>query len=97
MDLLDSNKISLTTKVTVAGIDRDFVVMEIQDSQERIFWPLQELPENLRANLKAGDKLNLELKPNAESAIQTMVNQAKNSFNKEDLEAKRKLLEKLIN
>lgn len=97
MDLLDSNKISLSTQITIAGIDRDFVVMEIQDSQEKIFWPLKELPENLRANLKIGDKLKLELKPNAESAIQAMVTQAKNSFNKEDLEAKRKLLEKLIN
>ncbi len=96
MEISNSNNLALTTEVTVANIDRDFVMLEIPKLKEQIFWPLKDIPENLRPNLKIGDKLNLELKP-SQSAVQNIIDQAKKNINEEDQEAKRRLLEKLIN
>lgn len=91
MNTSPNNETISKIEVTVVGIDRDFVVLEIKNIQEKIFWPRQELTQEVSES----ETLTLELKPAQTERLHQAIQKAK--AGEKDPHKMREILEDLIN
>lgn len=82
-------------EVTVKTVGKDFIILENNNTTEKIFWP--NIEESSKLN--TGEILHLELKRNTaeEKKSAPLSNSIKKHSDEKDPEAMRKLLEELIN